>query len=74
MQVHLHALHPLSELSEEDNKIGIAEKLNVGLLETFVFLFTYLFHFLVTVAFPSCCTKSIHNSKHVPCGKFWLTR
>ena len=40
MQVHLHVLHPLSELSDKDDEEGIVEKSNIGLLETFVFLFS----------------------------------
>ena len=37
-------------------------------------LYFPLFVPLSTVAFPYYCTKSLHNSKHVPCGKFRLTR
>ena len=43
MHVHLHVLHSFSELSDEDDKEGILENSNVGLLETFIFLFLYLF-------------------------------
>ena len=48
----MHVLHPLSELSDEDDEEGIVEKSNVGLLETFVFLFLYLFCFLCDNRLP----------------------